>query len=58
MTTGVVVWLGLAAFFGALYFAIAAVVSLKGVGDLRRLLRGAEVRRKGSETTQRERSAE
>ena len=39
------------------FFAIAVVVSIYGVGDLRRLLRGAELRRKENETRQRDRSA-
>lgn len=50
MTTGVVVWLALAAVFATLFFLIAAVVSVSGLGDLRRLLRRAERRRNKGET--------
>jgi hypothetical protein len=46
MTTGTVVWLALAAIFAILYFGIAVAVSIYGVRDLRRLLRGTEQRQK------------
>jgi hypothetical protein len=42
MTEVTVVWLVLAAAFAALFFGIAAVVSIRGVKDLRELLGGAD----------------
>jgi len=44
MTAGTIVWLALAAVFATLFFGIAAAVSIFGIRDLRRLLRGAEQR--------------
>lgn len=41
MTTGVIVWLAVAAVSAALFFGIASVVSIRGIKDLKRLLRGA-----------------
>ena len=40
MTTGALVWLLLGACSAALYFGIAAVVTVKGSTDLRQLLGG------------------
>lgn len=48
MSTGVLVWLIIFGIAAALFFVIAAVVGVKGVGDLRDLLRGA--RRNGDTT--------
>jgi hypothetical protein len=42
MTTGTVVWLSVAAVSAALFFGIAAVVSISGLKDLRNLLGGAD----------------
>ena len=49
MTGGVVAWLVLGAIFAALFFGIAAVVSLRGYRDLRELLGGANQGGKGIE---------
>jgi hypothetical protein len=49
MTGGAAVWLVLGGFFAALFFGIAAVVSVTGLRDLRRLLRGAERRQTGDD---------
>ncbi len=38
MTTGSIIWLVIAAMAAVLYFGIAAVVSVRGLKDLRRLL--------------------
>lgn len=46
MTVGTVVWLIVAAIAAALYFGIAAVVSVYGIKDLRKLLGGADQARK------------
>jgi hypothetical protein len=46
MTTGTIVWLVLAAVCATLFFGIAAAVSIYGIRDLRKLLRGSEPRRK------------
>jgi len=42
MTVLAVMWLVLGAAFAALFFGIAAVVSIRGVKDLRELLGGAD----------------
>lgn len=47
MTTGVAVWLVLGAVFAVLFFGIAAVVAVRGFGDLRKLLGGATRQEKG-----------
>jgi hypothetical protein len=39
MTPGVMVWLVTGAISAALFFGIAAVVAVRGVGDLKRLFR-------------------
>jgi hypothetical protein len=44
MTTGTVIWLVLGAVFAVLFFGIAAVVTILGVKDLKKLLRGTEQR--------------
>jgi len=46
MTAGTVVWLVVAAASAALFFGIAAVVSIYGIKDLRRLLGGVDRARK------------
>jgi hypothetical protein len=48
MTGAVVVWMVLGAAFALLFFGIAAVVSLRGLKDLRELLGGARPRKHGS----------
>jgi len=42
MTSGTVFWLAVAAASAILFFGIAAVVSIYGLRDLRRLLGGAD----------------
>jgi hypothetical protein len=46
MTTGIVVWLIVAAASAALFFGIAAVVSVLGMKDLKKLLGDAGKARK------------
>lgn len=48
MTTGVLVWLIVFGIAALMFFVIALVVGVKGVGDLRDLLRGAG---KGKDTS-------
>ena len=46
MTTGTVVWLAVGALSAAIFFGIAAVITVFGIRDLRELLGGATVRTK------------
>jgi hypothetical protein len=48
MTTGVLAWLIVGAVFAVLFFGIAAVVSVRGVKDLRELLGGTKQRKSGT----------
>jgi hypothetical protein len=49
MTGGALFWIILCGISVILFFGIAAVVSVRGVGDLRDLLEGAKKRDKRSE---------
>ncbi len=49
MTGGALFWVILCGISVILFFGIAAVVSVRGIGDLRDLLGGAEKRGKKSE---------
>lgn len=51
MTAGTVVWLAIAAASAALFFGIAAVVSIYGIRDLRQLLGGADRARASRQRT-------
>jgi hypothetical protein len=49
MTDAALVWLVVGGLCAVIFFGIAAVVSVYGIGDLRRLLHGAERRLKGED---------
>lgn len=49
MTEGAMFWFIVGAVSGALFFGIAIVVTIRGVGELRDLVKGA-VRRGGNDT--------
>jgi hypothetical protein len=42
MTAGALLWLLIFGVCGGLFFGIAVVVTLRGIGDLRELLKSAE----------------
>lgn len=46
MTTGALIWLALFAINAGLFFAIALVVTIRGMGELRDLLRSARPEKK------------